>query len=325
MQKNCTEISRGNYVNMVDLKINIPEDFLKEEVRCEFKVTKKMKEVWAVEIDLLCELLRVCQKHNIKIFASGGTLLGAIRHKGMIPWDDDIDMMMFRKDYDKLCEVASKEFELPYFFQTEYNDPGSLRGHAQLRNVNTTAILKSEFEEGVGFNQGIFIDIFPLDSVIVDETLRKKQGRIVTKYRGLSYKCARISTRYNQNVTKGIKGKIKNAVVPITKILFKYINIERYYYSKFEAACQKYNHIDSDEVSTLSLDFYNKDFYKSRKDFEEIINVPFEFITIPVGKDYDHALIKRYGDYHRIVKAGSLHGGIIFDTEKPYTDYIKRV
>lgn len=66
---------------MVDLNIKLPEGFLEEEIRCDYKITKKMKEVWAVEIDLLCELLRVCKKHNINIFASGGTLLGAIRHK----------------------------------------------------------------------------------------------------------------------------------------------------------------------------------------------------------------------------------------------------
>lgn len=309
---------------MVDLNIQLPKGFLEEEIRCGYKITKKMKEVWAVEIDLLCELLRVCNKHNINIFASGGTLLGAIRHKGMIPWDDDIDMMMFRQDYDKLCEVASVEFRKPYFFQTEYTDAGSLRGHAQLRNSNTTAILESETVEGVNFNQGIFIDVFPLDSVIEDKTLRKKQGNMVTKYRRLAYKCARLSTRYNPNITKGIKGRIKNSIYPISKILLDYINAEEYFYERFEKACQRYNCVNTNVVSTLSLDFYNTSFYKNRKDFEEIIYVPFEFITIPVGKKYDHALKKRYGDYHCIVKSKSLHGRIFFDTEKPYTEYIER-
>ena len=107
---------------MIELNINIPDSFLDEEERCGYIVSKQMKEVWAVELDLLAELLRVCKKHGIKVFASGGTMLGAIRHKGFIPWDDDIDMMMFRSDYDKLCAIAAEEFVEPYFFQTEYTD-----------------------------------------------------------------------------------------------------------------------------------------------------------------------------------------------------------
>ena len=155
---------------MVDLKLKIPENFIAEEIRCGYKVTQQMKEIWAVELDLLSEFDRVCTKYNIKYFACGGTLLGAIRHHGFIPWDDDIDLAMARKDYEKLCEVAPKEFVHPYFFQTEYTDPGSLRGHAQLRNSITTGILKEEYPLRKKINQGIFIDIFPLDGVPEDHT-----------------------------------------------------------------------------------------------------------------------------------------------------------
>ena len=151
---------------MVDLNIVLPDGFLNEEVRCGYTVTKQMKEVWAVELDMLEKLLSVCKKHDIKIFASGGTMLGAVRHQGFIPWDDDIDMMMFRDDYEKLCKVAQEEFEYPYFFQTEYTDVGSLRGHAQLRNSATTGILAGERNQKYSFNQGIFLDIFPLDNIL---------------------------------------------------------------------------------------------------------------------------------------------------------------
>ena len=103
---------------MIELDIRLPEQFLNEEIRYGYTITRQMKEVWAVELDLLNKLLEVCKKHNISVFASGGTMLGAVRHKGFIPWDDDIDMMMFREDYEKLCLVAPLEFRYPYFFQT---------------------------------------------------------------------------------------------------------------------------------------------------------------------------------------------------------------
>ncbi|MBR1621497.1 MAG: LicD family protein, partial [Prevotella sp.] len=101
---------------MVNLKIKIPDTFLKEEVRCDYKITREMKELWAIELDLYMELKRVCNKFNLKFAADSGTLLGAIRHNGFIPWDDDMDFSMPREDYEKLCEIAPKEFAPPYYF-----------------------------------------------------------------------------------------------------------------------------------------------------------------------------------------------------------------
>lgn len=112
---------------MVDLNIELPKGFLEEEVRCGYTVTRKMKEVWAVELDLLKEFKRVCNKYDLKYCADGGTLLGAIRHQGFIPWDDDLDIAMLRKDFEKLNEVAPAEFKKPYFWQTEETDKGSAR------------------------------------------------------------------------------------------------------------------------------------------------------------------------------------------------------
>ena len=119
---------------MVNLKLQIPEEFFKEEVRDGYFVSSDMKNLWAVELDLLNEFIRVCEVYNLRYFAEGGTMIGAVRHNGFIPWDDDIDIVMPREDYCKLEKIAVKEFKFPYFWQTEKTDPGSMRGHAQLRN-----------------------------------------------------------------------------------------------------------------------------------------------------------------------------------------------
>lgn len=157
---------------MVDLSIEIPQEFLNEEYRCGYKVTREMKEVWAVELDLLAKLQSVCKKYNLTVLADSGTLLGAIRHKGFIPWDDDIDVVMLRKDYDVLLSVADKEFKDPYFFQTAYSEKNYIRAHAQLRNSNTTGCTIPDLT--TSYNKGIFIDIFPLDNLPDDIKVRDK-------------------------------------------------------------------------------------------------------------------------------------------------------
>lgn len=307
---------------MVDLKIKLPEGFLDEEVRCGYTVTREMKEVWAVELDLLAELLRVCEKHHIRIFASGGTMLGAVRHQGFIPWDDDIDMMMFREDYERLCEVAKEEFQEPYFFQTEYTDRGSLRGHAQLRNSLTTGILAGERQCGFTFNQGIFIDIFPLDSVSDERALLEKQEKRAASYKQKARFCAEFSTRYTP-AKKPAKKVIK-------KLIHLFLNkqmdaLSLIYYEKFENECKKYSHDHSTEyISTLSFQFENRQHYKLRRDYEQLVDFPFEFIHIPIGAEYDEALTKRYGDYRKFVSGGSCHGNVFFDTGSSYKEYVQQ-
>lgn len=311
---------------MVDLNIELPEGFLDEEVRWEHTISGKMKEVWAVELDLLNELLRVCKKYDIKIFANGGTMLGAVRHKGFIPWDDDIDMMMFREDYEKLCKVAVDEFKEPYFFQTEYTDPGSLRGHAQLRNSNTTAILNAEMNPVNGkpyfqFNQGIFIDIFPLDNVVEDCNKLDEQIKRVKVYKRYAFKFANISSRYQKDMSHGVKGAIKAICHFMGDKLAK--KLQRKFYLKFEKECQAYNDQKTERVAIFTLKSDNASRDKYREDAKELIMMPFEFMEIPVNRNFEHALANDYGDYNKIVKGGSLHGDVLFDTDNSYTQYLK--
>lgn len=316
----AVEINSKQNLIMVNLNIKIPDGFLDEEVRCDYLVSSKMKRIWAVELDLLNEFQRVAQKYNIKYIANNGTMLGAVRHRGFIPWDDDIDIMMMRSEYNKLCSVAEKEFHYPYFFQTEYTDPGCFRCHAQLRNSETTAILKNELRGKLKFNQGIFMDIFPIDAVPDDDSEWEKECRIAQKYYERMCGFANSSTLFVPDDSQP-NYLMKQILHMFAKPIMR--KLARYYFKKYETECIKYNHLNTQKVCLYCWGYKYKKLHRARIDHEETMMADFEFMKIPICKNYDHALTEVFGDWHKFVKGGALHDGILFDVDIPYKEYLK--
>ena len=146
----------------MNIRLKLPDGFLDEEERCGYRVSKEMKKVWAVELDLLAEFDRVCRKHNLRYLATGGTLLGAVRHQGYIPWDDDLDIEMLREDYLKLLKVLPSELPDNYALQTNETDPGYFFTYAKLRDKRSTLSEVNHYDRIFRY-KGIYIDIFPLE------------------------------------------------------------------------------------------------------------------------------------------------------------------
>ena len=305
---------------MVDLSLDIPEGYIENEEKDGYYVTSHQKEVWAVELDLLSTLLDVCEKNDIKVYMGFGSLIGAIRHNGFIPWDDDIDVVLFREDYKKLCRIAKKEFKDPYFFQTEYTDPGTLRGHAQLRRSDTTGILKGELKKKYKFNQGIFIDIFPIDLCPDNEKERKRFGKKASQIMSLAEIYAAVSSRYHKEPIDGIKAFFKK----ILYICFgKWCSFNLFYWL-CEKYIQKYNNKKTNSVGVIIFGGLNPQFVWEKKWFEEICFVKFEFLEVPVPQRYRDILFKTYGKWEEPVQKPTIHGDVVFDTNISYEDYIKK-
>ena len=300
------------------MKLEIPESFYKEEERCGYVVSEKMKKIWAVELDLLYQLQQVCEKYGIRYFASGGTMLGAVRHGGMIPWDDDIDIMMMRDQYDLLCEHAD-EFEDPYFFQTFYTDEGYFRGHAQLRNSNTTAVLRDELDKGYKFNQGIFIDIFPLDNVVRKRSLWKKQVERIDQFREQAKILYRTTKGYDPAEASSLRSAA-HLVMPAVSLIYDY----RTAYALFEHECRRYNDRRTRYVGKISFMPEGLKMYDLRWEFNGVIYMDFEMLRIPVPVGYELHLRRQYGDYHKFVIGTADHGGLIFDPDTPYKEWLRR-
>ena len=300
---------------MLPIKLELPEHFLDEEVRCGYTVTEKMKKIWAVELDLLNEFQKVCKQYGIKYFAIAGTLLGAVRHQGYIPWDDDIDIGLLRDDYDKLVSIAQKAFSEPYDFMVSGKIENFFKGHALLRNRMTTGILSSELDQKYSFNQGIWIDIFPLDGV--PEPNNKKR---------FSYFKLNIMRKCLKNRARIMHKKLIGKILRTFLLLWEKITGDNFqlahnrYEDEFRKGSKKYKEYVS------QAEFFVKPESKyiwKMSDFEQATKLPFEFISLPVPIGYDNILRTNYGDYMQPVQANSLHGETIMNPEKPYTEYLK--
>lgn len=123
-----------------------------------------LRKLQETELEILLETDRICRKYEILYQLSGGTLLGAVRHKGFIPWDDDVDICMLREDYNRFLSICEKELGEKYFLQTYETDSEFFHSFARIRKNNTLALQRQY--KGMDMHHGIFIDVFPLDNII---------------------------------------------------------------------------------------------------------------------------------------------------------------
>jgi lipopolysaccharide cholinephosphotransferase len=286
---------------------------LAPEERNGFLISAEMKKVWHVEMQLLNKLLEVCNKHHLKVWAEGGSLLGTVRERGFIPWDDDIDMAMMRDDYDKLQSVAKDEFKAPYFFQSGYTDRFA-NGLTRLRMDGTTAITDLSINDD--YHQGIFIDLFPLDIVPDDDDLRdqfirqKVRKKEALKY-AIHYQYCFSNWKYNWNIFKN-RMKIR-------------INGFHSCFQEYDRFIKQYWGTDNHKVSLISW-VYDKRYLREKEWYNDTIYLPFENIMMPVPGNYDAILRTQYGDYMKPVKAPTMHGGlVVLDPDHSYKDYITKV
>ena len=291
---------------MVELKLELPQSFFQEEVRVGYLVSAKAKELWAVQLDLLNEFDHVCKKYNLKYILDFGTLLGAVRHKGFIPWDDDLDISMLREDYDKLMEIGPKEFSHPYFLQNNKTDKGFDSSVAKLRRSDTTFLEIENLKHKSRYNQGIFIDIFVWDNSPTNDK------NFVASINQKTYEAFlhRFVLLHRPSLHDGIK-------LPLTTLRylhykFVYGSPEREYQRLYAMATQFEK---SDYVSNLM-------FYKSecrlRKWHEETMDIAFEGLMFPVPVDYDALLKDCYGDYMIPIQGTSDHVMVFYDASQSY-------
>ncbi len=295
--------------------MGIDASFFQEEERSGFLVTEKRKKVWAVELEILEQFDEVCKKYGFTYYVHYGTLLGAVRHQGFVPWDDDVDVVMFRDEYQRFQEIASQEFCEPYFYQNSYTDQ-IFWPFSKIRDGRTTAIERSFMDLGDTFHQGICIDLFPMDSVLdgVNE-----QFLLVEEIRRLLWRM--VSDPVN------VLTEMKNGMQFILErdFMLEILRMDQKLRFKVFEDFNESHFGETEELNYIMSDMRGWHSHYVRKEwYQETVYLPFEHLQVPAPAEFDKVLTRVYGDYHKLVRGTTEHEGIILEPEISYREYFKR-
>lgn len=264
-------------------------------------MTEKQTKIHEQCLKLLNKFIEVCDKHNLNWFLDGGSLLGAVRDGGMIEWDDDIDVVMPRKDYNYLIMNCQTDFDEPFFLQTPQTDK-YFEVHAKIRLDNTTSLTQRECT-GM-HHRGMFLDIFPLDNVADYEQAKALCGFVKTigKYSSVKYAGDKMSTSFLQ----------ENKIFDYMNCILEDIS-ETNRNSEYIADVVFYRYMDIDKPLPVF----------SKEDYKGYLLVPFKgldkTVRIPVG--YDDILTQWYGASWSIPKQQqSCHNSFV-DPDTSYFEY----
>ncbi len=288
---------------------------LEGENICGYEVSAEMKRVWAMELNMVQRFVEVCKQYGLEYRIMGGTLLGAVRHKGFIPWDNDIDIAMPRRDFNKLLEVGPMAFEKPLFFQTPVTEESRyFCTYVKIRDERGTAGHRDDYE--LGINCGMFIDVFCLDELPNSRLVRRLYVRRLNEIAKMQRFCL------GKPMAGGIIAKLKHGLQHF---------VYRHVYNSPDAAglfciyhkaAGRYAGKGGRDVAHLDFGFKEK-FVWNRVDWAEAVMLDFEDMRLLAPRGFDAILKTQYGDYMQLPDDKATHDYFEFDADIPYSDYFK--
>lgn len=286
----------------------------------------EIEQLKKIELDILKEFIAVCDKLNLRYMVDYGTLLGAVRHKGFIPWDDDIDVAMPRPDFDIFMEKAQSLLPKNLFVQNYHSDKNFPRLYAKIRNSDTTFLEKDY--SCTDMNHGIYIDIFALDGVPED---KQEQQKLFDKIIKLLAKIMYYNNIYYTEVDYFYhKNPIIRFLKQAKKFYYKHLTNKDKNVAKLRRKAEKIlrqnDYEKSEFVGDLSAAYSTKEFLPKAM-FENLIKLQFENLQVNAPADYDRYLTCVYGDYMTLPpeeERVSVHNAKIVDCNNSYKKYINK-
>lgn len=244
-----------------------------------------LRKVQLVQLEMLYEIDRVCRENGISYFLHCGTFLGAVRHKGFIPWDDDLDVGMLREDYDRFRAIAPEKLKADYCFQDWHTDPVYALPFGKLRKKNTYYL---EAKSAPLAENGFYVDIFPIDYAPAGEKEREAlKGKLLHLFRVKLMKSG--FTPWMEEDRINWKKRIGYLPYRLASKLVSQQWLIRHYDALVAAVPENECMY---EQSALP-----KPNYFQRKWLRDLVDYPFENGTFPGPRDYDACLTSLYGDY----------------------------
>ena len=251
---------------------------------------EELKKIQSIEKEALNILAQICHEENIEFFLVGGTALGAIRHNGFIPWDDDIDIGMTRENYEKFLSVAPKKLPQKYYLQTPYSSKTTPYYYSKIR-INGTKFIEYS-NRNVPMHQGVYIDIFPFDEVPDKECDNLKQ---FNKAKNLNKLFVYRQSPDLSEKPRNFRRKIKACLRFGMHLLCKFIPYDMLLRT-LEREFTKYNGTNQKAYACLNVPIRKAE-YILKSDLRPIVQYEFEGMSMPIPNNWDKYLRTHYGNY----------------------------
>ena len=257
---------------------------------------EEIRKVQLLQLGIGKEIKRICDENGIDYILDSGTLLGAVRHKGFIPWDDDMDIAMNRENYDKFIEIAARELSDKYFLQTWETDPNYPYPFTKIRLKGTTFV-ENCFEKS-RMHQGIYVDVLPYD---VWPEKKRDQKKLWKKKSFLTamllMKCH--SIKFKSNNVSFTKFTMKLFMFTAIKFLCMFVKKNKLI-KQYKKLIYKFNACESGEVFEQTVNYKFGYWVQPSSIFNGNKSILFENIEFKVPKNYDEYLKRAYGDYMQL-------------------------
>ena len=282
--------------------MKIPYSYFEDEIKDGYYVDSLMKCCWAAQEEVLEKIDAVCRKYQIQYFAEWGTLLGAVRHGGFIPWDDDMDIAMKRSDYNKFLKIAEKELPKEYYVMTYSTSNDYWDVMARVVNQKTISFETQDLEKNWNFPFSTGIDIFPMDFLPTNE------GEIEV-LRNLVDDVKSTADCYGEGLFT--EAELNDRLDQLEKLCNQKISrtgdIRRHLYDIVVSLYSLYQEDESERIALMPLWLESGRHSYPKEYYAETVRLPFDLTTIPVPVAYDFVLKDKYADYMKMVRKGGSH------------------